>query len=62
MEHKLESLGRARGHAHYEQVWFSIASVVSWYHINYWVGALDRDVLAEDELVFEGRSVGGSLG
>lgn len=62
MEHKLESFGRTRGHAHYEQVWFSIPGVVSWYHINHWVGALDRDVLAEEELVFEGRSVGVSLG
>lgn len=51
MEHKLESLGRARGHAHYKQVWPSIPSIVSWYHINYWVGALDRDVLLKDEQV-----------
>ena len=62
MKHKLESFGRARGHTHYEQVWFSIPGVVSWYHINYWVGALDRDVLAKEELVFEGWSVGVSLG
>jgi hypothetical protein len=62
VEHKLESPGRAKGHAHHEEVWFSVPGVVSWYHINYWVGALDRGVLAEEELVCEGRSVGASLG
>jgi hypothetical protein len=62
VEHKLESFGRARGHAHYKQVWSPVPGVVSWYHINYWVGALDRDVLLEDELVCERRSVGASLG
>jgi len=61
VEHKLESLRRARGHAHYKQVWFSVSGVVSWYHINHRVGALDRDVLPEEELVCEGQSVSASL-
>lgn len=61
VEHKLESLGRAGGHTHYEHVWYSVPGVVSWYHINYWVGALDRGVPLEEELVCGGQSVGASL-
>ena len=61
VEHKLESPRRARGHAHHEEVWFSVPGVVSWHYINHWIGALDRDVLAEEEFVCEERSVGASL-